>query len=110
MIGTLLGHTVTAGEMVRNANDVAPYVGLGRIITKMVGGEYKYKVEFLNKVKFAEPSQSDNTKGEAVEFGTIELSGTVATLLNGNWSKTETFDSMTDAQTYLTGLFGTASV
>lgn len=110
MIGTLLGHTVTAGEMVRNANDVAPYVGLGRIVTKMVGGEYKYKVEFLNKVKFAEPSQSDNTKGEAVEFGTIELSGTVATLLNGNWSKTETFDSMADAQTYLTGLFGTASV
>lgn len=104
---TLLGHTISSDEMVRNANDVAPYVGLGRIVTKMVGGAYKYKVEFLNKVKFSEPSQENTTKGESVEFGTTTLEGIVSTLANGNWSKTKTFDTLTEAQTYLNGLFGT---
>lgn len=104
-MGDLLGHTVSEeGEMVRNANDVAPYVGLGRVVVKMVGGAYKYKVEFLYKVKFSEPSQEDNTKGESVEFGTSELEGTIATLEDGEWSKTKTFDTKTEAITYLEGL------
>ncbi len=102
----LLGHTITTGEMVRNVSDVAPYVGLGRIITKMVNGVYKYKVEFLCKVKFSEPSQEDNTKGENLEFGTTEIEGTISTLANGDWSKAETFDTLAAAQTYLDGLFG----
>lgn len=108
-MATLLGHQITDGNMVRNATDTAPYVGLGRIITKMVGGVYKYKVEFLCKVKFAEPSQEDNTKGESLEFGTSEIEGTVSALANGNWSIAQTFDSMSSAQTYLASLFGTTS-
>lgn len=106
----LLGHTVNdeTGEMVRNANDTAPYVGLGRIITKMVNGAYKYKVEFLNKVKFAEPSQENQTKGESVEFSTVEIEGTASALLNGDWSKTETFDTKAEAIAYLEGLLGGA--
>lgn len=108
MMATLLGHEITDGNMVRNANDTAPYVGLGRIITKMVGGVYKYKVEFLHKVKFGEPSQDDTTKGESLEFGTTEIEGTVSALANGDWSIAETFDSMVEAQTYLNSLFNTS--
>ena len=105
-MATMLGHEITDGEIVRNANDVAPYVGLGRIVTKLVGGVHKYKVEFLCKVKFSEPSQEDNTKSsDGVEFGTTEIEGTVATLANGDWSKAEVFDTMAEAKTYLTGLF-----
>lgn len=101
----LLGHTVTEqGVMTRNSNDVAPYVGLGRVIVKMVNGAYKYKVEFLYKVKFAEPSQEDNTKGESLEFATSELEGSVSALANGNWSVTQTFDTKAEAITYLEGL------
>lgn len=108
-MATLLGHTITSGNMVRNATDTAPYVGIGRIITKMVGGVYKYKVEFLCKVKFSEPSQDENTRGESLEFGTSTLEGTIATLANGNWSIAQTFDTMTEAQTYLNSLFATAT-
>lgn len=109
-LATLLGHTVeTGGNMVRNANDVAPYVGFGRIVTKMVGGVLKYKVEFLYKVKFSEPSQDDNTKGETLEFGTSTLEGTVATLANGNWSETKTFTEKSDAISYLEGLMASAT-
>ena len=108
-MATLLGHDYASGEIKRNATDVAPYVGLGRVITKIVGGDYQYKVEFLNKVKFSEPSAEDNTKGESVEFGTTEIEGVIITLANGDWSKAKTFSTMSDAQTYLDGLFGTAS-
>lgn len=107
---TLLGHTITDGNLVRNANDVAPYVGLGRVVTKMVNGVLKYKVEFLNKVKFGEPSQEDNTKGETVEFGTVEIEGTVSTLANGDWSIAQTFETKQEAITYLESLFSATPV
>ncbi len=103
----LLGHTVNdeTHEMVRKATDVAPYVGLGRVITKIVNDVYKYKVEFLNKVKFGEPSQEENTQGENTEFATVEMEGTASKLANGEWSKTATFDTKAEAITYLEGLF-----
>lgn len=101
----LLGHTYSEeAGMVRNANDIAPYVGLGRVVTKIKDGVRKYKVEFLYKVKFGEPSQEDTTKGESVEFGTVELEGTASTLVNGDWSVTKEFDTKAEAITYLEGL------
>lgn len=105
-MATLLGHTVdsTSQAMIRNVNDIAPYVGFGRIVVKMINNVKKYKVEFLYKVKFSEPSQEDQTKGETVEFATTTLEGTVATLANGKWSETKTFNTKTEALTYLEGL------
>ena len=102
----LLGHAINAGEVVKHANDVAPYVGIGRIVTKLVNGTYKYKVEFLYKVKFSEPSKDETTKGESIEFSTPSIKGIIATLddLNGTWSKTKTFTSKSDALTYLKNL------
>ena len=102
----ILGHTVKneaegKGEMVRNANDIAPYIGLGRVITKMVNGAMKYKGEFLYKVKFSEPSQDDQTKGESVEFKTPEIEGRASSLANGNWSATQTFDTKGAAVTWV---------
>jgi phi13 family phage major tail protein len=107
-MAALLGHTISEGEMVRNAEDVAPYVGLGRIVTKMINGAYKYKVEILYKVKFAEPSQENNTKGESIEFGTTEIEGTVNALANGDWSKAKQFDTKEAAITYLEAAFAKA--
>ena len=102
----ILGHTVNDGaegngEMVRNANDVAPYVGIGRVITKMVNGALKYKGEFLYKVKFSEPSQEDQTKGEKVDFKTTEIEGTASSLANGDWSAAQTFDTKDAAVTWV---------
>lgn len=105
----LLGHTYSDGVIVRNANDTAPYVGLGRIVTKMVSNVLKYKVEFLYKVKFGEPSAENNTKGESVEFATTEIEGTVAALKNGNWSTAKTFTDKAEAVTYLESLMANTS-
>ena len=103
----LLGHTLTAeGEVIKKSSDSAPYVGVGRIVTKMVNGAYKYKVEFLSKVKFSEPSKDESTKGESIEFSTPSIEGIVATLSDGTWNKAKTFTSKADALTYLQGLLG----
>lgn len=111
-LANLLGHTYSAETgLTRNSNDVAPYVGFGRVIKLMVDGALKWKVEFLYKVKFAEPSQEDTTQGENVEFGTVEMEGQVAQLGNGNWSIAKTFDTKAAAITYLESLLtGTASL
>lgn len=102
----VLGHEMTEeGEVTRNANDTAPWVGLGRIVVKMVNNVRLYKVELLYKVKFSEPSQDDNTKGESVEFATPEIEGTIATLANGDWSDSKTFSSKEAAIAYIQAIF-----
>lgn len=106
----VLGHEVTEeGEVIRNANDTAPWVGLGRIIVKMVNNVKLYKVEILNKVKFAEPSQDDTTKGESVEFSTPTIEGTVATLANGDWSDSKTFATKEAALAFIQATFASAT-
>lgn len=103
-MAALLGHTITDNEIVRSADDAAPYVGLGRVVTKMVNGVYKYKVEFIYKVKFSEPNAENNTKGESLEFATTEIEGTIAALKNGRWSIAKTFDTKAAAIAYLESL------
>ena len=106
-MSNLTGHEKSAdGEIIRKDSDIAPYVGFGRIITKVVEGKYKYKVEFLNKVKFNDALPDEKTKGESVEFTTTTLEGSVLKLSDGSWSKTKTFDTYTEAISYLEGLLG----
>lgn len=106
VMAELLGHEISEdGEMIRKDTDIAPFVGMGRILTKIVNKVYKYKVEFLSKVKFAEPSQEDTTKGESVEFKTSTIEGTVMKLANGTWSKTRTFTDYAEATAYLENCF-----
>lgn len=105
----LLGHTITDGEVVKKSEDNAPYVGVGRIVKKMVNGAYKYKVEFLPKVKFSEPSQDNATKGESIEFSTPSVEGTILTLKNGTWNKSKTFNKKPDALIYLQTLLASAT-
>lgn len=110
----ILGHEVDeqTNEVIKTATDTAPYIGLGRVITKMVNGTYKYKAEFLCKCKFAEPSTEENTKGESVEFATPEIEGTINTLADekGTWNRSKTFNTKADAVAYIKGLLGTTSL
>ena len=101
----LLGHTVSDGLVERNVNDVAPYVSVARIIVKLVNNVKLYKVEVLYKVKFSEPSQEDNTKGESVEFSTPTIEGQISALANGKWSEAKTFSTKADALSFIQTLF-----
>lgn len=103
----VLGHQITTeGVVTKASTDVAPYVGVGRIVTKMVNGAYKYKAEFIYKCKFSEPSADENTKGENIEFSTPEIEGIISALgdENGSWGTSKTFDTKSDALIWLKGL------
>ena len=105
VLAPLLGHTISEdGEIIRKDTDVAPYIAFGRILTKIVGGTYKYKVEFLSKVKFKDTMPDEATKGESIEFTTVSIEGSVARKSNGEWSKSKTFTSYSEASEYLDSL------
>ena len=107
----LLGHDIDeSGEVVYNTNDVAPYVAIARILVKMVSNVTLYKVKILYKVKFAEPSEDENTKGESVEFSTPSIEGKIAQLANGKWKKTKTFSTKAEALAYIQSEFGNGTV
>jgi membrane-associated protease RseP (regulator of RpoE activity) len=92
------------GKEVYTTEDVAPYIGVGYILTKVVNNSRKYKVDFFNKVKFAEISYDQNTKGESIEYSTPTIEGTISVLKDGSWRKSQTFTDLDDAITYLKGL------
>lgn len=71
--GYLLGHTVTEGVMTVSKNDTAPYFGIAFQSDK-ANGKARY-VKFL-KVKFTEPEEKNNTKGENVEYQTPTMTAT----------------------------------
>ena len=106
-LAEILGHEYDSDtqEVISNVNDIAPYVGLGRIVRIMVDGTQMFRATFLAQCKFAEPSSDDNTMGESVEFSTYELSGTVVVPTNGNWRREKIFSTQADAISYLEGLF-----
>lgn len=107
----LLGNTVTTEEVASKVSDSAPEVGYGHVVTKVVGGVKKYKVEFFPRVKFTKITTDAKTRGESVEFGTTAMEGVVYPLSEeinglavGTWEKHKTFDTEAAAETYLDGL------
>lgn len=105
ILAPLLGHAISEdGEIVRKDTDVAPYIAFGRILTKIVGGVYKYKVEYLSKVKFKDTMPDEATKGESINFTTVSIEGSVMRKTDGEWSKSKTFTTYKDASDYLDSL------
>ena len=104
----ILGHDYDSdtNEVVSNVNDVAPYIGVGRIVRIMVDNVQMFRATFLAQCKMSEPSDDDNTMGESVEFSTYELNGTVVVPADGNWRRESTFSTQAEAISYLEGLFG----
>ena len=114
----LFGNSVSkeGGEVTSTIEDSAPEFGYGHIIPKIVGGVRKYKVEFFPRVKFTEISGDNKTRAESVEFGTTSLTGVVYPIdtpingmASGVWEKHNTFDTLTEAETYLDSLLTPAS-
>ena len=109
-IADLLGHTKSASdEITDNVNDVAPYVGVGRVTRLMVDGVQKFRGTVISLVKFSEPNESDNTMGESIEFQTSEISGQMIIPQNGKWRQRKTFTTQADAISYIEGILGSSA-
>ncbi len=107
----LLGHTKsqTGEEITDNVNDLAPYVGVGRVTRLMVDGQQKFRGTVISLVKFNEPSENDQTMGESIEFNTTEISGQMTIPANGKWRQRKTFDTQAEAITYIEGKLGSSA-
>ncbi|MDF2537410.1 MAG: phage tail protein [Herbinix sp.] len=100
----LLGHTidVETGEITANGNDNNPYVGVGFISISKVTTQ-KFRAIWLPKVQFAEPSETNQTKGESTTFSTPTMTGTIMLDDTGNWKYENSFATLAEAKTYLNG-------
>jgi phi13 family phage major tail protein len=96
-----LGHTVSEGEITAAGTDDSPFVGIGFYGVKKVNGVRKYRAIWLPKVQFAEPSDTNATKGETLAFATPVLEGTIMLDDDGTWKKEKTFDAESAAIAYL---------
>lgn len=107
----LLGHAVDAetDEIIAKGTDDSPYVGIGFYGTKKVGGVRKYRAIWLPKVQFAEPADTNATKGEIIEFQTPTLEGTIMLDDDGAWKYEQTFTTEAEAKTYLENKAGITS-
>ena len=110
----LMGNTIsTKEEVIKNVSDKAPEFGYGHIVTKVVNGVKKHKVEFFPRVKWTKITTDAKTRGESVEFGTTSIEGTVypldvgfAGMAAGTWEKHQTFDTEAEAEAYLDECLG----
>lgn len=92
---TLLGHTYTAGtpaagttaevpaKMVVNADDVAPYFGVGFYKRRRKNNVTSYTAIWLYMVQHANPTENAATKGETTEFQTETIEGTAYPIEGG---------------------------
>ena len=110
LLAELFGSEVEkdGGEISQTIADTAPEFGYGHIISKIVGGQRKYKVEYFPRVKFTKVTSDNKTRGESVEFSTSAIEGTVFPLETefnglkaGLWEKHQTFATLQEAETYL---------
>lgn len=96
-----LGHTVNNGEIIAKGSDSNPFVSIGFYGVKQVSNVKKYRAIWLTKVQFAEPSDTNATKGETLAFATPTLEGTIMLDDNGDWKHEKTFDTESEAIAYL---------
>lgn len=87
-----------------NANDQAPYMGVG-CIGRSTGAK-RYKAVVYRKVKFKDPSDEYDTQQEQVTFSHTALEGDFYTLEDGEYSVKAGFDTRDEAKAYIDKMFG----
>lgn len=107
----LLGHAIDqqTNEVLANANDIAPYVGIGVVGKARKNGADVYKAKFYLKVQFHEPNDEHSSKQDSITFGHETIEGNVFMLENGDWKLTETFsgaDALDDAKEWVNTKLG----
>lgn len=90
-------------ELVYDDTQTTPYLGVGFIVKKKVGGAYKWRAVVLSKVMFSVPADAATTQDESIEWQVPELSATImrddsATHM---WKREATFTTEAQAEAYI---------
>lgn len=102
----MFGHKVTEKNVKFNGDDQNNDVGVGWISVEKVNGVRSFIGNFLNKVKFSEPSEDYATRGESIEYKTPSITGRASTVDGGDWKETETFTTEAEAKNWIYEKFG----
>lgn len=103
----ILGHTLTTIEsgtnkkMIAKGSDDGAFVGVGFYATSIKNNIRGFRAIWLTKVKFGVPSESMETRGEAINFQTPTIEGTILTDVLDVWKEEATFPTEAEAKTWL---------
>lgn len=90
-------------ELIYDNTQVTPYLGIGFIIKKVVGGVTKWRGLMLAKIMFSIPTDAATTQGETIEWQVPTLTATImrddsATQV---WKREATFTTEAQAEAYI---------
>lgn len=104
----MFGHTVDSetGRVTKAGTDVSNYVGVGVTGVEVVDGVTSYVAKIWTCVKFVEPNDSMQTKGDSITFSNPSVVGTGITDHDGNWQVTESFTTAAAALAYINEFLG----
>lgn len=93
----------TVKELLYDDTQNTPYLGVGFIIKKKVGGAYKWRGVVLCKVMFSVPADAATTQGEIIEWQVPELSATIMRDDSEThmWKREATFTTEAQAEAYI---------
>lgn len=97
-------------EVIYKTNDMANYVGVGFYADEILDGQRRYVATVIYKVKFGEAADEYSTKGGNIEFKTPNIEGVIASIANNEWKRVKIFDTESDADKWLRGIFGDKTV
>lgn len=90
-------------ELIYDETQVTPYLGVGFIVKKVVGGVTKWRGIVLTKIMFSVPNDSATTQGESIEWQVPELSATIMRddSTTHMWKREATFTTEAQAEAYI---------
>ena len=90
-------------ELVYDDTQTTPYLGVGFIVKKKVGGAYKWRAVVLSKVMFSVPADAATTQEESIEWQVPELSATIMRDDSEThmWKREATFTTEAQAEAYI---------
>lgn len=104
----IFGHAaeVSGGAVVYNKDDQNSNVAMAVVAPEIIDDVRTFVAIFLPKVKFGDPSDSWETKGDSITFKTPSISGKASANDAGVWKETATFKTEQEAMTWIYGKFG----
>lgn len=105
----MLGHRFTEASedgktpalVTASVSDISPFLGIGFYGEVIRDSRPSYLAKWLRKVKFAEPNDETDTKGETVAFQTPTIEGTVFQGDDGVWKEQAEFATEEEAVAWL---------
>lgn len=103
----MLGHENNKeGGMIRNANDIPPFLGVGFVGQSRRDNKTVHRAKIYLKAQFREPNDENQTKQETITFSHTTMEGSIFMLENGDWKKESEFETLDEAKKFVDDFLG----